>query len=53
MITGGNFGLEASYITILITFSIGLYLLKIVSDNKLIIRPRWKRNENLVNKEMR
>ena len=43
-ITGGDFGIEASYIQIFISFAAGLYILKKVIKKGQIVAPLWKRN---------
>lgn len=43
-ITGGNFGIEASYIAILLCLIVGLYfIIKALKTNQ-IVSPLWKRN---------
>ncbi|MDH4222614.1 MAG: CPBP family intramembrane metalloprotease [candidate division Zixibacteria bacterium] len=42
-LTGGSFGIEASYIIILLTFAIGLFILKLSVNRKQIVLPVWKR----------
>jgi len=43
--TGGSFGVEASYIVVLLTVAVGLYLLARAREQNKIIPPRWKRKE--------
>jgi len=43
-ITGGNFGIEASYIAILMSLFVGIIILKIAINNNKIVIPIWKRN---------
>lgn len=42
-ITGGNWGIEASYISILLTLVVGIVILKKAWDNNLFVTPFWKR----------
>ncbi|MFC2134126.1 lysostaphin resistance A-like protein [Bacteroidota bacterium] len=44
--TGGAWGIEASYISIAINLIIGLYFVKLVIDNGLLVMPSWKRGKN-------
>jgi len=42
-ITGGSFGIEASYVAILITLIVGIIVLKKAIDNNQLVLPFWKR----------
>jgi hypothetical protein len=42
-ITGGNFGIEASYIAILLSIVVGIIILKKAMDNGMMVKPFWRR----------
>lgn len=42
-LTGGAFGIEASYLSISLNVLIGLYLIKLVIDRGQLVLPSWKR----------
>ena len=44
-VTGGNFGLEASFIAIVLSLAVGIVILKKAWDKDLFVKPIWKRNE--------
>ena len=44
-ITGGSFGIEASYIAILITLIVGIIVLKMAINRKQVVLPIWKREK--------
>ena len=44
-VTGGKFGIEASIISILILFILGLLMLKKAIENNQLVLPAWKRNK--------
>ena len=44
-ITGGNFGIEASYISIILSLAIGIIILRKARDKKLFVRPSWIRDK--------
>jgi membrane protease YdiL (CAAX protease family) len=43
-LTGGDFGIEASYLTILLWLLAGIALLFLAKKNSQIVMPRWKRS---------
>jgi hypothetical protein len=42
-LTGGNFGIEASYLAIFLCFVAGVVLTALAKRNFRIISPKWKR----------
>lgn len=44
-ITGGSWGIEASYISILLLVTVGIVILKKAMNNDLIVKSYWKRKE--------
>ena len=42
-ITGGSFGIEASYIQIVISLAVGLFILREAIDNDQLVLPVWRR----------
>ena len=44
-ITGGNFGIELSYIALVFSFAVGVIIFKRAIDKKQIVRPVWRRQE--------
>lgn len=43
-LTGGVFGMEASYFSVSINFIVGLFILYLAIKNKQMVMPSWKRN---------
>jgi len=47
-LTGGAWGIEASYIAVVINLLIGLYFLKMALDKGQLVLPSWKRGEKII-----
>lgn len=43
-LTGGAWGIEASYVSIILNLLIGIYIMKLAIEKKQLITPMWKRN---------
>jgi membrane protease YdiL (CAAX protease family) len=44
-LTGGSFGIEASYVAVALQIALGVWLLKLDINRKQIVRPVWKRKQ--------
>ena len=44
-LTGGAWGIEASVLTFILLFILGLFLLKKAVDRKQVVKPAWKRKK--------
>lgn len=44
-ITGGDFGIESSVISVVLILGLGIYILYKAGERGLIVKPQWKRIE--------